>query len=76
MERLEYLKPSPPPPSLTADCGAGPDYPAGDLRLGEVLEIVAGRERAAAECRARHRGLSDYVEKVTRGDLDGGWLDH
>ena len=55
---------------------AGPDYPAGDLPLGEVLEIVASREHAAAECRAKHRGLSSWAERVTRGDLDGGRLDH
>lgn len=76
LERIEFIRPSPPPPALAAECMAGPDYPAGDLPLGEVLEIVASREHAAAECRAKHRGLSSWAERVTRGDLDGGRLDH
>jgi hypothetical protein len=76
VERIEFVRPSPPPANLAADCMAGPDYPAGDLPLGEVLEIAAGREKAAADCRLRHRGLAGWAERVTRGDLDGGRLDH
>jgi hypothetical protein len=75
-ERIEFIRPSPPPANLAADCLEGPDYPAGDLPLGEVLEIAAGREKAAADCRLRHRGLAGWAEAVTRGDLDGGRLDH
>lgn len=51
------IRPEPPPPSLAAECSAGPDYPAGDTTLGELLEIMAQREAAAADCRARHRAL-------------------
>jgi hypothetical protein len=59
-------KPSPAPAALTAECEAGPAYPEGDARLSAVLEVVAARESAAAECRARHRGLSDWAREVTR----------
>jgi hypothetical protein len=55
---------------------AGPDYPAGDMRLADVLDTVQAREKAAAECRLKHRGLADWADFVTRGDLDGGRLDH
>lgn len=51
------LRPDPPPPDLAAECSLGPDWPAGDVRLGELLDVMAAREGAAAECRARHRGL-------------------
>ena len=47
----------PPPANLAAECWAGPQWPAGDSTVGQVLEIVAQREAAAAECRARHRAL-------------------
>lgn len=47
----------PPPAGLAAECWAGPPYPAGAVPLGELLEVIAGRERAAADCRGRHRGL-------------------
>lgn len=44
----------PPPASLAAPCSAGPAYGEGDgITLGELLQIVAQREAAAAECRAR-----------------------
>jgi hypothetical protein len=52
-------RPDPPPPSLAAECWAGPEYPAGDVPLLELLQVVAEREVAAAECRARHKGLVD-----------------
>lgn len=51
--------PEPPPASLAADCSAGPAYPAGDVLLADLLDLVAQRERAAADCRARHRALVD-----------------
>ena len=47
----------PPPPELAAPCEPGPAYPAGDVSLGELLDLVAQREAAAADCRARHREL-------------------
>lgn len=47
----------PPPPALAAACVAGPAYPAGDMLLGELVEVVAAREAAAADCRARHAAL-------------------
>ena len=59
-------KPDPAPAALTAECPAGPAYPEGDARVGQVLEIVAAREVAAAECRARHRGLSEWARGVAR----------
>jgi hypothetical protein len=74
--KVEMLLPNPAPTSLTAECQAGPAYPKTDAPLGEVLEVVAGREKAAADCRARHKGLSRWADAVTRGDLDGGRLDH
>ncbi len=49
--------PVPPPPALAAECLPGPGYPGGDVPLADLLDIVAQRERAAADCRARHRGL-------------------
>lgn len=45
------------PAALAAECVAGPAYPAGDVPLAELLEVMEARERAAADCRARHRGL-------------------
>ena len=59
-------KPDPAPAALIAECPTGPSYPEGDARVGQVLEIVAARESAAAECRARHRGLSEWARRVTR----------
>lgn len=59
-------RPDPAPAALTAECQPGPAYPEGDARLAAVLEIVAAREVAAAECRARHRGLSEWARKVTQ----------
>ena len=53
----------PPPASPTAPCSAGPDYPAADVALGLLLELVGEREAAAAECRARHGAL---VRAVTQ----------
>lgn len=47
--------PPPPPASLAAECEAGPPYPAGDVPLVELLAVMAAREEAAADCRARHR---------------------
>lgn len=48
----------PPPANLAAPCWQGPDWPAGGVvTLGQLLDVVAGREAAAAECRARQGGL-------------------
>lgn len=48
----------PPPAALAAPCEAGPDYPRGaSAPLRQVLDVVAAREAAAADCRARHAGL-------------------
>lgn len=53
----------PPPPDLAQPCIAGPEWmPAGtdpnaDTTLVEFVQIVMGRETAAAVCRARHRAL-------------------
>lgn len=69
-------RPDPPPANLAAECVAGPDYPAGDMRLADVLDTVQAREKAAAECRMKHRGLAEWALTVTRGDKDGGRLDH
>jgi hypothetical protein len=46
-----------PPADLARACDAGPDYPAGDTKLGALLDIVAEREAAAADCRERHDAL-------------------
>lgn len=55
--RLVVTAPDAPPANLAAPCWAGPDYPAGDVPLGELLDLVAQREAAAADCRGRHAGL-------------------
>lgn len=55
--QTRVVNPDPPPASLTSPCDAGPDYPRGDTTLGDLLQVVAEREAAAAECRARHRAL-------------------
>ena len=48
----------PPAAALAAPCWPGPEYPEGvDVPLGQLLEIVAQREIAAAECRARQAAL-------------------
>lgn len=61
------VRPEPPPPSLVQACEPGPALPAGDpVPLGELLDAVRQRESAAAECRARHRGLSNWAQGVTR----------
>lgn len=49
--------PDPPPPALAAPCDEGPPYPQGDPRLADLLDVVAQREAAAADCRDRHKGL-------------------
>jgi hypothetical protein len=49
---------NPPPAALAAPCVAGPAYPqATGAPLREVLDVVAAREAAAADCRARHAAL-------------------
>lgn len=47
----------PPPPELAEPCSPGPDWPQGDMLLADLLDLVRQREAAAADCRARHRGL-------------------
>jgi hypothetical protein len=47
----------PPPPNLASPCDAGPDYPPGTVTLGRLLDTVAQRESAAAECRNKHAEL-------------------
>lgn len=50
--------PDPPPAALAAPCQAGPEYPQGaSAPLADVLDVVAARETAAADCRARHAAL-------------------
>lgn len=49
-----------------AEAEAGPDYPDGDTTVGDLLPLIAARESAAAVCRARHRGLSEWARGVTR----------
>jgi hypothetical protein len=51
------VRPEPLPPELVEPCSAGPDYPAGDVPVLDVLETVRLREMAAADCRARHDAL-------------------
>jgi hypothetical protein len=65
--QVEILRPDPPPAELVEACAAGPDYPPGPARLGDVLEVVAAREAAAADCRARHRALSGWAKGVAAG---------
>lgn len=48
---------SPERPSWAVECSPGPDYPSGDVPLYDLLPIIAAREAAAAECRARVRAL-------------------
>lgn len=55
--RLVVVPPDAPPANLATPCWAGPDYPAGDVLLGELLDVMAQREAAAADCRDRHAGL-------------------
>lgn len=45
------------PASLDRPCFPGPALPAGDVTAAELLEIMAQREAAARECRARAEGL-------------------
>lgn len=59
-------RPDPPPAGLMAEAEAGPDYPDGDTTVGDLLPLIAARESAAAVCRARHRGLSEWARGVTR----------
>jgi hypothetical protein len=60
------VRPDPPPPALAANCWPGPEWPAGDAPLADVLEVAAERERATAKCRARHRGLVKWSRAVSR----------
>ena len=62
--QVEILRPDPPPAELVEACTTGPDYPPGPARLGDVLAVVAAREAAAADCRARHRALSGWATGV------------
>jgi len=48
---------TPIPASLDRPCFPGPALPAGDVTVAELLEIMAQREAAARECRARVEGL-------------------
>lgn len=48
----------PPPAALATLCSAGPEYPqAASAPLRQVLDVIAARETAAADCRARHAAL-------------------
>lgn len=49
--------PTPIPASLDRPCFTGPALPAGDVTVAALLEIMAQREAAARECRARAEGL-------------------
>lgn len=49
--------PTPIPANLSVECWEGPAYPKRDVELLELLAIVAAREAAAADCRARVRAL-------------------
>lgn len=49
--------PAPIPASLDRPCDPGPALPAGDVSVAALLEIMAQREAAARECRARAAGL-------------------
>lgn len=61
------IRPEPPPAALAQACEPGPGWPDGDVApLGALIEIVRQREAAAAECRARHRGLARWAEGVTQ----------
>lgn len=51
-------------PPLASDCWPGPDYPAREIALGELLEIVQAREAAGAECRTLVRAWSDAWPKA------------
>lgn len=50
-------QPTPIPPSLDRPCYPGPTLPTGDVTVAALLEIMAQREAAARECRARVQGL-------------------
>jgi hypothetical protein len=50
-------RPDPPPASLAAPCSPGPDLPTADTTLADLLDLLAEREAAAAECRARQAAL-------------------
>lgn len=45
------------PANLDRPCSPGPALPEGDVRLSVLLPIMAEREAAARECRARTQGL-------------------
>lgn len=49
--------PVPIPAGLDRPCYPGPALPAGDVTVAALLEILAQREAAARECRARAEGL-------------------
>lgn len=42
------------PANLDRPCDPGPPIPAAEVRVAVLLEIMAQREAAAAECRAVH----------------------
>lgn len=66
MNNPGILRPDPPPPSLLADCEEGPALPAGlPATVSELAPVVKARDKAAAACRLRHKGLADYVRKAT-----------
>lgn len=60
------LRPDPPPPSLAAACDAGPEFTDASMTLAEVLRTVQAREKAAAQCRERHRLLAEWAAGVSR----------
>jgi hypothetical protein len=53
---------NPPPPNLVTLCDEGPLPPAGDQALSVVIHTVRAREKAAAECRLRHRDLVRWID--------------
>lgn len=59
------LRPDPPAASLLAECEEGPPVPVGDVPLDTLAPVVKGRDKAATECRSRHKGLAAWARKLT-----------
>jgi hypothetical protein len=60
------IKPDPPLPELVQLCDEGADALTGAATIAELTHVVRLREKAFAECRARHSKLVQWADLVSK----------
>lgn len=66
MTSTALSRPERPQASLLEPCPPPPPWPTTDVPLRVWDDVAEQRTAMAAECRARHRGLSEWARKVTQ----------